>query len=113
MRALIEAGADVNKENGVGYTPLHMAAAYGWNDCVPVLLKAGANRSLVSGQGLTALQVATGNASMKFEGEPAAACVAPTDDGMTPLRYAAAEGPRGGGAGAYRGWRGEQDGTYY
>jgi hypothetical protein len=28
-------------------------------------------------------------ASMKFEGEPAAACVAPTDDGMTPLRYAA------------------------
>ena len=28
-------------------------------------------------------------ASMKFEGEPAAACVAPTDDGMTPLYMAA------------------------
>ena len=27
---------------------------------------------------------------MKFDGEPAAACLAPTDDdGMTPLRYAA------------------------
>ena len=47
---------DVTNKGGV--TPLIYAASEGWDDCVPLLLKAGANRALATAKGRTALQAA-------------------------------------------------------
>lgn len=44
IRALLEAGADVNKSDWDEVFPLHSAATEGYTDCVKVLLQYGANR---------------------------------------------------------------------
>ena len=43
MRALIEVGADVNKANDDGVTPLYMAAYYGHEAVMRALIEAGAD----------------------------------------------------------------------
>ncbi|MEK6375843.1 MAG: ankyrin repeat domain-containing protein [Acidobacteriota bacterium] len=46
VTALLGAGADVNRAGHDGVTPLMMAAGYGFDDTVQLLLKRGANASL-------------------------------------------------------------------
>jgi len=41
LESLIKAGRDVNKENSLHETPLHLAAARGYTDAVALLLRAG------------------------------------------------------------------------
>lgn len=55
---LLDRGADVNARQQVGYTPLMGAAAAGRADIVDLLLKHGADRTLVSDDGKTAADVA-------------------------------------------------------
>ena len=56
---LIGARADVNAVTKAGVTPLIYAASEGWPDAVSALLQAGADRTMVTKKGRTALQAAT------------------------------------------------------
>ncbi|HVL67235.1 MAG TPA: ankyrin repeat domain-containing protein [Vicinamibacterales bacterium] len=58
VTAILEAGGDVNARQQVGYTPLMGAAASGRDDLVALLLRHGADASLVSDDGKTAADVA-------------------------------------------------------
>jgi ankyrin repeat protein len=60
MRRLIAHGADVNRANPQGTTPLHIAAQQGSVELASLLLEAGANPSVKNGQGLTPLDLAEG-----------------------------------------------------
>ncbi|KAK3596502.1 hypothetical protein CHS0354_007409 [Potamilus streckersoni] len=42
MKTIIDHGADVNLENSMGYTPMHISAWNGYLDCVKLLLEHGA-----------------------------------------------------------------------
>jgi len=57
-RVLIGAGADVNRQCEHGRTALHMAAAWGHADVVQLLLKHGANPTIVDEEGMTPPMVA-------------------------------------------------------
>jgi hypothetical protein len=57
-RALVEAGADVNRPCEHGRTALHMAAAWGHLDVVKYLLANGADASLRDEEGMTPPMVA-------------------------------------------------------
>ena len=54
-RALIEAGADVNHENGKHVTALNMACENGHEECAMLLLKAGARSDVKDDWGDTPL----------------------------------------------------------
>jgi ankyrin len=56
---LIKAGADVNRECSVGFTPLYVAAQSGHDGIVALLIQAGAEFRKVSKSGWTPMQVAT------------------------------------------------------
>ena len=58
VRMLLEAGADPNARQHVGYTPLMGAAGNGSDEMVDLLLKHGADPSLVSEDGKTAAGIA-------------------------------------------------------
>lgn len=58
VTAILEAGADVNARQQVGYTPLMGAASSGRADLTELLLARGADPSLVSEDGKTAAAVA-------------------------------------------------------
>ena len=58
VKALLEAGADVNKADDEGTTPLMVAAVDGNVDTVRVLLNAGANPHAINDDDETALQMA-------------------------------------------------------
>jgi len=58
LRALVEAGADVNKGNNNGRTPLIYAAGNGKVEVVRFLLQKGADKSLKDNDGDTALKLA-------------------------------------------------------
>lgn len=66
VQALLDAGADPNARQQVGYTPLMGAASAGREDLADLLLAHGADRSLRSEDGKTAAAVASehGHASM-------------------------------------------------
>merc|ERR1740124_1513035 len=51
-------GANINAMTKTGVTPLIYAASEGWDDCVPLLLTAGADPQLKTNKGRTALQAA-------------------------------------------------------
>jgi len=51
-------GADFNQGDSSGNTALHYAAAYGWVDCLDVLIKAGADQNQANALKLTPLTVA-------------------------------------------------------
>ncbi len=54
----MEAGADVNIQNGMGGTALSFAAMFNKVGLVKLLLENGAEKSLKDNQGITALQQA-------------------------------------------------------
>ncbi|DBA00380.1 TPA: LOW QUALITY PROTEIN: hypothetical protein N0F65_000565, partial [Lagenidium giganteum] len=54
---LIQQGANVNQRDSDGFTALHEAAFYGYQDIARVLLRRGADKSFVSSEGTTALQL--------------------------------------------------------
>ena len=57
---LLEAGADANKAViNSGLTPLHIAAHYGHEAVVKVLLESGVDANMASDKGVTPLQMAT------------------------------------------------------
>ena len=58
-RVLIEHGACVNQANIDGQTPLILAAVCGHEELAAALLEAGADLSIKTPQGLTALDIAT------------------------------------------------------
>lgn len=58
VQAILEAGADPNARQQVGYTPLMGAASAGREDLAELLLARGADRSLRSEDGKTAASVA-------------------------------------------------------
>ena len=58
VQAILDAGADPNGRQQVGYTPLMGAASAGREDLVNLLLARGADRSLLSEDGKTAASVA-------------------------------------------------------
>lgn len=57
-KILVEAGADVNKKNNVGTTPLIEAAIRGETECAKLLIDACADLSLRDNKGFTALELA-------------------------------------------------------
>ncbi len=61
VRALIEAGADVNLVGNLGYTPLHVASWRNHPEAVETLLDAGANPALRCENGKTPLDIAEEN----------------------------------------------------
>jgi len=58
VRKHLTDGADMNAADDNGYTALMFAAANGHESVVKFLLEIGANRSLVTGKGSTARQLA-------------------------------------------------------
>jgi ankyrin repeat protein len=58
VRLLVEAGADVNAQDGRGWTPLNLAAHEGPADLVTTLLAAGADPTIPNDEGRTPLQTA-------------------------------------------------------
>lgn len=58
VKALLEAGADVNARQSTGHTPLHCCAMEGQQGMMRDMLAAGANASLASVEGQTALHTA-------------------------------------------------------
>jgi len=58
VRALLEAGADVNAPQEKGFTPLHEAASTGNLELLRILLAHGAKRDLPTEDGRTALDLA-------------------------------------------------------
>ncbi len=56
-KILVEAGADMNKKNNVGTTPLIEAAIRGETECAKLLIDAGADLSLRDNKGFTALEL--------------------------------------------------------
>ncbi len=65
-RLLLDAGAEVDRRNGVGQTALMMAALFGKTDIVDLLIAAGADVGAVDAAGNSAASVAQaqGNAAM-------------------------------------------------
>ena len=112
VKALIEAGADVNKAKNDGETPLYMAASNGHEAVVKALIEAGADVNKADDDGWTPLYMAAANgheAVVKALIEAGADVNKARDDGgrrcTLPLQR-----PRGGGQGADRGRRGRQQG---
>src|SRR5690349_8113739 len=58
VRALLDAGADINGRSAGGETPLMMAAGYGYTELVNLLLDRGANAQLQLADGANALSLA-------------------------------------------------------
>lgn len=55
---LLEAGADVNAVDPHGWTPAHLAAAYGYSSTLSLLLDSGATAEALTDEGLTPLELA-------------------------------------------------------
>ena len=60
-RALIEAGADINKGEEDDWTALMFACQNGHDLCARALIEAGANKHATTKQGSTALSIARSN----------------------------------------------------
>jgi ankyrin repeat protein len=61
VRLLLNRGADPNRRNGRGESPLHCAAMSGDNEVVELLLDHGADIKARDGEGWTPLHAATGD----------------------------------------------------
>ena len=58
VKKLIQAGRDVNEQNGSGFTPLHAASENGHVEVITALLAAGADKTLKDHSGYTPHRVA-------------------------------------------------------
>ena len=58
VKTLIQAGGDVNEQDGNGFTPLHWASYHGHVEVITALLAAGADKSLKNSFGRTPHDVA-------------------------------------------------------
>ncbi len=89
VNLLIEAGADVERCNVVGFTSLHKAALYGHVDCLTALIRSGAEVNKRTNAGDTALHLA-GKANCMTSLIAAGAEVSTANKaGCTPLEVAA------------------------
>jgi ankyrin repeat protein len=61
IRALLDAGANINSANRTGFTPLHHAAEVGSKEAATLLIISGANLTLKNRNGQTPEQIATEN----------------------------------------------------
>ena len=61
MDVIIRAGADVNTQDKMGYSPLMHASEEGYEKCVQILIRAGADVNLTDDTGYTALIAAAGH----------------------------------------------------
>ena len=59
VRELIEQGADIEKANNIGWTPIIFASARGHLEVVRYLLEQGANRDKATNSGWTSLHLAS------------------------------------------------------
>jgi class 3 adenylate cyclase len=59
IRALLDAGANINSANRTGFTPLHHAAETGSKEAATLLIISGANLTLKNRNGQTPEQIAT------------------------------------------------------
>lgn len=85
---LVDAGANMDAQNGEGNTPLHLAAAGGYSATVEVLLSKRADRTITNEAGSTALHMAMAGGcfdSAKILVSNASAIDALDKDGKTPL----------------------------
>ena len=57
VKALIEAGVDLEKSEDLQNTPLHYACGYGRGMCVEILIDAGANTHATNNSGKTGLDL--------------------------------------------------------
>lgn len=64
IRTLILAGANVNAQDILGFTPLLLSVFYGYEDCVDVLLRAGGDVSQTNYVGANALHLAASQSSL-------------------------------------------------
>jgi ankyrin repeat protein len=95
IKALLEAGAEVNVTDALGRTPLHMAAFYGRTKASELLLTSGAKIDARDRVGMTPLHAAVlagGRYEVELLLERKADVSATTDTGQTPLHLAAATG---------------------
>jgi ankyrin repeat protein len=58
VEALLDGGADINRVAGDGFTPLMMAAGYGYTDIVELLLRRGANPHVAGAGGVRPIDLA-------------------------------------------------------
>lgn len=90
---LLSAGADVNAQDAVGFTPLHTLACYNSNiRLMKMLLDSGADVNAVNNHGLTTLHFAVMKsraAETEFLISRGAQVNARDERGLTPLHYAA------------------------
>ena len=94
VNALIKAGADVNKSNRNGFTPLHIAARYGIDSCIKLLVKAGADVNFCAADNYTPLIISAykGHSKCVRELLKAGAYVNTAGGGYTALMYAVIAG---------------------
>ena len=59
INEMLEAGADTNEKDWLGYAPLHWACYFGYADLVTLLIDKGADLNLISDTGRTCLEIAT------------------------------------------------------
>jgi ankyrin repeat protein len=93
VRALVEAGASVNRQdNERGATPLIHAAENGHTEIVKLLLKSGADPRIQLTSGRTFLHAAVGGGSLEivhFALDAGIEVNCKSDDGLTPIHVAA------------------------
>ncbi len=103
VRLLVQAGADVNRANRYGVTPLYLAARQGMEDIAILLLAAGANPHVRAADGETLLMTAAKSGSARLvrallANDPDSMMLAIDPNlseswkGQTALMWAAAEG---------------------
>ncbi|XP_065186745.1 ankyrin-3-like [Sycon ciliatum] len=98
LHLLLAYGGDASLPNKKGDTPLHIAARQGFNHRVHMLLENGADRSAVNKRGELPLHRACGNPDahmtvcMLLDGVPKSVVNRATEEGWTPLMYAAKAG---------------------
>ena len=64
MKALVEAGADVNSKSDTGMTPIYFSVTRGVLACLKLLVDAGGDVSFKTSQGGSLLHVATINGNV-------------------------------------------------
>ena len=95
VKALIDAGADVNAKDKLGEAPLHIAAVRGYNEITSLLIAEGADVNTRNQHGLTPLHAAAWSGHKETVAlliAKGANINAKDEDGVTPLHVSALSG---------------------